>query len=379
MVVKDFLFACAAFYLFPALGAIAQDQGEQTLGTQASTAGLVAARGESASFAQRRSAAVTAFSDAHPRADVYSDGTRITRVFGTIFGSGSSPRETAQQFRTKHAMMFGVEPEDLQPVDLPGNQVHGQPVMYDRQTGEYKFSLVSYGQRRNGVPVFRADLKLLVRNESGYPLVLAAADLRNVGEFSPALVDVNSLDSALWRNAAQEFVPSLVNFTEPELVIWAGVDDTVVQPALAVSFVGDNEGGANRVHLERWLFVADVTTGEILHREELVFHFCGDADDVVGNVEGLATPRESGPGICASDVAEPMPYARVNIAGETAVYADENGDFCIPHEGTAMVTVESRVWGEFFRVHNLGGVPGPPPQSFPRYPDSAVCASPGSC
>ena len=234
MVVKDFLFACAAFCLFPALGAIAQDQSEQTLGIQASTAGLVAARGESASFAQQRAAAVTAFSDAHPRADVYSDGTRITRVFGTVFGSGSSPRETARQFRTKHAMMFGVEPEDLQPVDLPGNQEHGQPVMYDRQAGEYKFSLVSYGQRRNGVPVFRADLKLLVRNGSGYPLVLAAANLRNVGEFSPALVDVNSLDSALWRNAAQEFVPSLVNFTEPELVIWAGVDDMVVQPALLI-------------------------------------------------------------------------------------------------------------------------------------------------
>ncbi len=47
-------------------------------------------------------------------------------------------------------------------------------------------------------------------------------------------------------------------------------------------------------------------------------------------------------------------WARVNIGG-TVAYTDENGDFTIPNSGSSPVTVESRLWGKWFRVFNQAG------------------------
>ena len=55
--------------------------------------------------------------------------------------------------------------------------------MWDPATGTYKFTLVYYSQYRDSIPVFRADLRLLVRNEEGFPLVLAKSALRPLGAF----------------------------------------------------------------------------------------------------------------------------------------------------------------------------------------------------
>ena len=58
-------------------------------------------------------------------------------------------------------------------------------VMFNRDTGDYKFTLVYYTQRVGGIPVYQADLRLLVRNESGFPLVLASSGLRDLAGFTP--------------------------------------------------------------------------------------------------------------------------------------------------------------------------------------------------
>ncbi len=54
--------------------------------------------------------------------------------------------------------------------------------MYNRDNGAYKFTLVYYSQYRDGIPVYKSDLRLLVRNEPDHPLVLAASSLRDLGE-----------------------------------------------------------------------------------------------------------------------------------------------------------------------------------------------------
>ncbi|MEE8459891.1 MAG: hypothetical protein V3S08_08450 [Phycisphaerales bacterium] len=270
---------------------------------------------------------------------------RINRVYGAAFSTGATPEESAERFRLKHARMFGVEPQDLLPVGPFRDGRHLQPIMYDRDTTEYKFTGVYYTQHAGGVPVFRSRLTLLIRNEAGYPLVLAGADLRDLGEFTVNPAALGAIDPAAHLATVLAVDPRLIDFTEPEYVIWAGVDDMIVEPRLAITFVGDS--GIQDIDRDKWLYVTDAATGAILYRENQILEVA-----VIGNVSGMAT-EVSGAEQCEAEVATPMPYARVTIGAEHA-FADANGDYTHPNTaGIGDVVVESAVRGQYFVVTNI--------------------------
>ncbi len=104
--------------------------------------------------------AIASFTRQNPESGLYRSGSRITRVYGQAFGHGESPEQTAEQFRLQHAEMFGVRSADLRPVSILEDQRHTQQVMFDRETGKYKFTLVYYSQYVNSIPVYRADLRI---------------------------------------------------------------------------------------------------------------------------------------------------------------------------------------------------------------------------
>jgi len=274
------------------------------------------------------------------RVGVYKRGGRIKRFYGEAFSFGASPQKSAENFLLNNAYLFGVDPADL-------DDQHLQPVMYDRNTGQYKFTAIYYSQYQDGIPVFGTRLILLARNEPDYPLVLASVDLRDLGEFQPSK-DQSGLDPSRGIASALKAASSLVNFTEPDLVIWAGVEELMDEPTLAYSFIGDNGRPADGSEPEKYLFVTDAETGAILYQENLIIF-----EDVEGRVEGRATQGRAAD-YCEEELPEPMPWARVNI-GSTIAYADASGDFVIPNSGTSEVTVESRLWGRWFRVYNFGG------------------------
>ena len=58
----------------------------------------------------------------------------------------------------------------------------GVGLMYDSNTGKPKFRLYTYEQQRDGVPVFRAGLRTLVREDADNPVVWANSDLRPMGK-----------------------------------------------------------------------------------------------------------------------------------------------------------------------------------------------------
>jgi len=279
-------------------------------------------------------------SNTNARVGAYTRAGRIKRFYGETFSSGANPEESAESFLQANAHLFGVDPADL------GDR-YLQPIMYDRETGKYKFTGVYYAQYKDGIPVFRSRLILLVRNEEEYPLVLVSADLRNLGGFKPQ-IETRLLNPSEGIANALRASPSLVNFTEPEIVIWAGVDDIIVQPALAYSFIGDNGRPTDGSKPEKYLFITDAETGAILYQEDLIIF-----EDVVGNVQGKATQGKAAD-FCEDELPEAMRWARVNISG-TIAYADSNGDFVIPNEGSSPVTVESRLRGLWFRVYNQAG------------------------
>jgi hypothetical protein len=255
--------------------------------------------------------------------------------------TGETAVVAAERFRQAHGRMFGVEPGDLQ-IGLhmtDGRQV--QPIMYERATGRYKFTLVYYSQYKDGVPVFRSDLRVLIRNDSPAVVVQVNSSLHDLGGFQVA-GHAATLEPTLAHNAVVDAAPELEAITVQELVIWAGVNDKVVEPTLAYTLLGVSDTPA------RWLFIADAETGEILYRENLI-----QTEDVMGKVGGLATEGAAAEH-CAEELSTPMAYARVNI-GTTVAYTDENGDFTISNGGTDDVTVQSAVRGKWFRAHNWGG------------------------
>jgi len=265
---------------------------------------------------------------------------RICRLYGETFSRGSSPVESAERFLETDAQILGIRAGDL---SIPTEQ----PIMYLRETGQYKFTSLNYTQQRDGVPVFKTRLVLLARNEEGYPLVLASADLRDISGFEPLSARARA-NPDRGIDTVRRMWPSMIRFTEPELVIWAGADDRAEEPALAYSFIADDGYAPGAPDPEKYLFVADAVTGEVLYQENLIID-----TDVVGTVGGNAT-QGGGSEYCGAETPEAMSYGRVNI-GSTVAYADVNGDFVIPNSGSSPVTVESRLRGQWFWVHNSAG------------------------
>ena len=283
----------------------------------------------------------------YPGVRAFEETGRVRSVYGRAMATGETAVAAAEQFRQAAAPVFGVESDDLRPGLRRVDNRQTQPLMYDRETGKYKFTLVYYSQYHDGVPVFRSDLRVLVRNEPGFPVVQANSSLHDLGSFAGAARAVRA-DPDLAQVTATTVIPDLVNFTTPETVVWAGVDDLIVDPVLAVTFVADN-GMADAGDYEKWRFVVDAATGEILHQEDLVI-----LEDVEGNVGGMATtiPKAEQ---CAPEVITRMPYASVSIQGGSSAYADAGGNFVIPHGSSTEVTVESPIRGQYFRVYNQAG------------------------
>jgi hypothetical protein len=280
---------------------------------------------------------------AFPQVQLYTEGGRLAHIWGTAFSFGTSPELSAQDFVQTRSRVFGVAPDEL----LPGNAANGLytlPLMYDAATDTYKFTLVQYRQYRDGVPVYNADLRLLVRNEDGYPLVLAASGLRDVGDWhATGKMPVPQEGAA--HAAAAAFAPGLANFGASDVVLWAGTDDQQVSPQLALTFLA--EGTSPNNEPLKYRLVCDAATGKVLHSENLIVF-----EDITGNVSGMATtgPKSDN---CADEVLTPMKYATVSIDGGASVYADADGNFVLPNDGNAPVTVQAFKAGHYFEVEDM--------------------------
>ncbi len=274
-----------------------------------------------------------------PGARTLQQNDRVTTVYGVPLARAESASASGELFRQSYAAVFDANAEDLKPGGVLANGQHVQPLMFDRTTGTYKFSLVTFSQNRDGVPVYQADLRLLVRNEPGFPVVLAESSLRDLGTLgaNPAA----PIDVAAARTRAVERIAgmNLTDFSAPKSIIWAGVDDQKVAPRRAIQFVGQNADP------QQWRFLADAVTGEILLKENLMHKV-----ELTGSVLGNAT-ESTAADFCEEESLAPLPYARLQIGGDT-VFADVNGDFVFDNAPAGTVTVSSSVRGQWFAVED---------------------------
>ncbi|NLI15663.1 MAG: carboxypeptidase regulatory-like domain-containing protein [candidate division Zixibacteria bacterium] len=299
----------------------------------------------SAIFAMNQNAmrALDELQSTYPGTKYYTEEDAITKIYGAPFSEGSNPLASAENFRLNHAAVFSVDPADLHQECAFNDQLKTQQLMYDPATGQYGFTLVYYTQYKGNLPVFNGELRLLVRNESNYPLVMAVSTIKNLEGFDVSTPS-NTINPEQIQLAFLANYPELVDFNKPRTVIWAGKRFEKTAPTIAIDFIAGNGQPAT----EKYRFVVD-PAGKILYQENLVIDV-----NVTGQVNGLATENFKAEQ-CGNEVSTGMPYARVFISGGNSAYADSLGAYTITNGGSSAVTVVSTMRGHWFRVYNQAG------------------------
>ena len=287
------------------------------------------------------------FLQANPQSDFNIRHEHITRIYGKAFSHGNTPLESATNFIHEHANMFGIEANELLPIGPNADGTHVLGLGYDKLTGTNRFSLVGYSQTLDNIPVFRGDIRILVRNEPGFPTVLvsnAVIDMSDYdGRFAGLALRPSELDKRVFlRHVANQF------FLEPtvgglEQVIWAGYDGDWAEPTLAVTFVATGGTNFQPDTYQKYRYVVDARNGKILFQENMLLDYNTDIQ-----VTGRATQAD-GSDSCHPEVFEPMPYARV-VVGGTTYFADVNGNIAVLN--SQQITAVSDVYGQYFVVND---------------------------
>ncbi len=347
----------------------------------------------SEAFAQPANQALEQFKANHPGARFYgsqfyqpsssSDEGRggMTAVYGTILALGETAEQSAWNHLNQMRNALGTEIGDLVPeIKEAGDVVQG--VMWDAARQSHKFQVLRFNQFLNGIPVFRSGVGFLVRNQEGYPLVMSGftvKDLTGNRIMAPAGPDKPVVSGTMIANVARLMdgapversvligkqrrrTPLAVETSEEQYVVFAGVDGEFAVPELAISFIATRGSIDTLPDYHKYLVVASVGSGEILHQETQICHCSTCVSNMVniqGTVDGRATQGLNALE-CDPEQAVPLPYAEVSVSGGNTVFADENGNFNIPHGGSTNVTVTSRLRGRFFEVRdesNNGAIP----------------------
>jgi hypothetical protein len=279
---------------------------------------------------------------------IFRDQDQVSRAYGRL-ATGATPADSAQAFIAANAQrLWGVDPASLAAYGPFEGGEHVVQIMPDRDAGGFKFTGLYYTQTVKGIPVYKANLLVLTRNEPGFPAVLASSTLWDVSDAEAMLAgkNLNALPAErVWtRNALNQF-RAKPTVSPAQYVVWAGIDRVKAEPRLAVLFTAEGGGHWDPENHQRIEFVVDAENGAILHQESKIYHA------VTGRVTGVAT-QGIGADTCNPEAAAGLPYVRVQT-GSTTAFADVNGDFTIA-AGAPGATYSTSLVGRYFTTTNNG-------------------------
>ncbi|MAI67790.1 MAG: hypothetical protein CMJ26_07950 [Phycisphaerae bacterium] len=277
---------------------------------------------------------------AHPKLQTLDVAGKLTKMVAPEMATGNTAERSAQNFLRTWSHSLGVNANDFIAEGPFEDGRHTQQIMYNQETGTYKFTGVYYKQAADGLPVYGTRLMVLSRNVANNPIVNAEVNLRDVKGFKKPARLINN-DALALMTAATRFGTS-VTTTNPELMVFAGSKEIHSEPRAALVFEAKTGGNWDPSTYQKAELVIDAQTGEILHEENLILH----AD---GNVSGVST-ESSGADTCDAESATGLPYVKVTRGGNTA-YADANGNFSINGSGN----ITSLLEGQWFKVNNQNG------------------------
>lgn len=296
---------------------------------------------------------------AFPSARQHGLAGGVQRLYGASLASGASPGESAEQFRKNYAAAAGVADADLVPntpqqakAGVKNSQAIG--LMPDSKTGQPKLWLYRYKQNKDGVPVYGAELRTIVRNDASNAVVWASSTVRALGDYSlPARATMAAPDPvkslrAVPRVTDREGQPlpastSIARMSEPKLIVFAGTPSKQATPRAAMEYM------AETLPFGKWRFIADAATGDVIHVESLIAF-----DNVTGRVTGNRT-QGAVAAECAGTVTTPLPDAELYVSPfepNEQAFTDANGDYVLATaaSGGTTRTVRSLMDGQFFHV-----------------------------
>ena len=285
------------------------------------------------------------FAQSFPTGGLLDIKNVLRRVYGTTFSTGSSPSESADKFMQKWSMLWKVPYSQLEKVGPTEDGAHTQPLVADDDGENTKFTVAYFRQHAKGVPVFRAYGWGLVRNEDNFPMVLAGATLRDIGNMEARMegvdIDPSSINLGAISGQALSQFSAPPEMSTPRYVIWSGIDEDVQASKLAVEFkVVSGEGTDD---YQKVLFVVDASNGNVLYRESLIYH--GSVNVQVNEYVTSDFKADT----CGAETTRGMAYAKV-VIGTTTLYTDVNGALTYPYSGTGSVTVAPAMAGKYFTV-----------------------------
>src|SRR6478609_1307200 len=93
---------------------------------------------------------------------VFGGGAEPTKLSGKGLGKGSTPRLAAEDFVKRNRAALRLTDDDEAGSPPPDSRTPSEvPVLFDPATGKYRFTRISYGQVRDGVPVYGARVDAL--------------------------------------------------------------------------------------------------------------------------------------------------------------------------------------------------------------------------
>ncbi|MDP7029467.1 MAG: hypothetical protein QF733_04520 [Phycisphaerales bacterium] len=293
-----------------------------------------------------------------------ADG-RIDRLYGKVFATGDSARDTAARFIEANASIWGVDAADLREGGvLPGGVVV-QPMMYDSASDTYKFEGVYFSQWAGEYPVFESRLMVLTRAQADHGGVWAGADLRDLGSFVPSRPAEALTGEARMTALARQLLGDDSAFLaqQPRTVVFAGYDEHPAAPTMAVEFVAEAGGNWLPSTHQKRRYVVRADDGAVLHDENMILSCAATEMPIgamvaasLGEVTGTVnanTTASTRAAECDPEFLSGLPYAAVTADG-TTVYADAGGGFTHPYSGGG-TSFGGAIGGRWFSVNNQAG------------------------
>ena len=293
----------------------------------------------------------------------YGPDGRIQRLYGRPVGLGATALDSANNWADEWAGIWKLDSRDLvEGGVLPSGDVV-LPLVVEPD-GSSRFNAVYFSQYCQGVPVFEGRLTLLTLNTNGNPVVLAAADLRDMSDFDVTRPTASLLTHARVEGLARQLLGADAQVVgSSRLVVFAGYDNDPASPVMGIEFIAETGSPAVPEAHMRYRFVVDPQSGDVLYEEDQILNcFHGSpavaalasalVSDVTGQVRAYTT-GDSAAAACSNEIYQGLPYAAVTGAGST-VYTDSLGNFTHPYDGGS-TSFGGTIDGLYFNINNASG------------------------
>jgi len=267
---------------------------------------------------------LTALQAEFPGARLHTEQDRPRILYGVPMTAGLTPESAADAFVSQYVAALGASGTEVTP-------------NWSTPTMEGRFTVFSYQQSMDGIPVEYGNLRVLVLNGPVPRVVYAGATMASRPENGLVVGPVDG-EMALNSLKAVDANVGLSVWGEPQLVVFQGAGDWIAPVATwKISARSPRPEDMNSK-----TFFVDTSTGQVIHVRDEILTASGNVT-LVGN----ATPGKFADSASNPPALINLPEIFVSANGGASVAADRNGQALITWSGSSPATLNSSLGSGF--------------------------------